>query len=468
MKKILVCLIVILTASEVSAAEYNNEIGNGRDSTNVVLLGPINTKSSSEIIFSEQSSRFGTYSGISIRHNSTNGDLVFERNELGSVPLFSLKTKLTALQLKTTPMLELGANTQAFASLGTAFVGALPTTTGSPTVAAFGHMAQKSSNQYAIAQSSTGELRINAPTTNTISFYSGGSNKHTTVNYLGEWVMEGRLNIKNDIKATSANFESLRIGGTAINASSLLVNEQASLDNLRDARIASGVYSTYIGVGAGGLSGNGMHNAALGHNALSKGGSTSYNTALGSHALSLLVSGQFNTAVGLGALQSLVTGSQNTVMGQGAMVSATSTTGSTALGWSALYSLQSGYNNIAIGLEAADSMRSGDNNIFIGKDVQGSAYTGNPYALYSANNELNIGNLLKGSLKAGSKALTVNGNLTVTDKLTIAGGLPAAGAVLIRLGLLLKTLIQLMVLVLLMILVFSMELICGSVPILLL
>jgi|GEM_PF-6155870 len=432
MRKIIGCLIVILSASAVNAADYNNEIGNGRDNANLVLLGPTATRSSSEIIFSEGLGSFGNYTGISIRHNSSNGDLVFERNNSRgtfSTPLLSLKTKLTPVQARTTPTLDLGSNSQVFASLGTAYVGAIPTAVNAPTVAAFGNNFLRSSNQYAIAQSSTGELRINAPTTSTINFYSGGSNKHTSVNSIGDWTMNGRLYVNNTLSASRAEFGSVSLGGITLSPGNILIHEQASLDQLRDARVLTSTYSTYLGQGAG-PTGFGMHNTAVGHNALTKGGATNYNTAIGSHSLAALSSGQLNTAVGLGAMQNMSYGSRNTAVGQAALVSASSVYGVTALGVSSLYSLKTGENNIAIGEEAADSMSSGDNNIFIGRDVQGSAYTGNPYALYAANNELNIGNLLKGSLKAGSKALTVNGNLAVTGKLTVAGGSPLAGAVL--------------------------------------
>ncbi len=427
-KKIIGSLVLIATISSANAADYNSEIGNARDNANLVLLGPINTAASSKIIFSEGFGRFGVYSGISIRHNSANGDLVFERNN--STPLLLLKTKLTAAQLKTIPSLELGSNTSAYAVIGNSFIGS---TNDAVAPAAFGHKALKASNQYAIAQSSVGELRINAPSTKTISFYSNATNKHTEVTGAGDWTMIGKLNVRNTITATAGEFSSLKVAGTTLNPASFLVSEVASVDNLKDARIVANSYSTYVGVGAGAVGASGVHNTALGHSALGRSSSPSYNTALGSLTLSSLTSGQFNTAVGLGALQSLSTGSQNTVVGQGAMVSASNATGSTAYGWSALYSLQSGSNNIAIGLEAGDSMRSGDNNIFIGKDVQGAAYTGNPYNLYSATNELNIGNTITGKLDTKRVAIgryNPISTLDVNGSVTIRGGSPARGSIL--------------------------------------
>ncbi len=195
-------------------------------------------------------------------------------------------------------------------------------------------------------------------------------------------------------------------------------------------------YSIYAGGGSG-LHASGDQNTAYGYASLGGSSTGSYNTALGANTLTTLSSGVFNVAVGSGALLNLISGNENSSLGQGSLVHLTSGSNNSAYGWSSFYRLESGSNNIAMGWEAADSMNEGSGNIFIGYDVQGSSYSGDPYDFYTANDELNIGNIIYGRMSSTSSQQKIGINtsnpistLDVNGRITVRGGNPKAGYVL--------------------------------------
>ena len=146
------------------------------------------------------------------------------------------------------------------------------------------------------------------------------------------------------------------------------------------------------------------------------GGTGSFNTAAGSVALFSNTSGYSNTAVGYASLYFNTAGNENVAIGASAMNGSGSYSASrnVALGYSALNSIASGDSNVAIGWRAGESISSGYSNIIVGSRAGASATVlttgagniglGNELFFPSAtsNNQLNIGNLLFGTLPATS------------------------------------------------------------------
>ncbi|MDZ7744293.1 MAG: carbohydrate binding domain-containing protein [Candidatus Saccharibacteria bacterium] len=104
-------------------------------------------------------------------------------------------------------------------------------------------------------------------------------------------------------------------------------------------------------------------------------------------------SGANNTGIGASALGAVSTGTANTTLGSGALASVSVNSGNTAVGYNA-GNLVTGSNNILFGYQAGDNITTGSNNIIIGYDLDASAV--------GVNNELNIGNVLRGDLSTGS------------------------------------------------------------------
>jgi len=134
------------------------------------------------------------------------------------------------------------------------------------------------------------------------------------------------------------------------------------------------------------------YNVALGDYALAAGVTTRFNTAIGSGALRSATTGDSNVALGSASLQSLTRGNHNIAIGPGAMSEADGVTENIAIGPSSLIGIKSGTHNIVIG-HSAGGFVTGTNNILIG-----SGTTPHKVTNFDANDQLNIGNLILGTM----------------------------------------------------------------------
>ncbi len=197
-------------------------------------------------------------------------------------------------------------------------------------------------------------------------------------------------------------------------------------------------YNTAIGYNALNANTTGSYNFALGSWALLNNTSGVRNTALGTSAL-YTNNGSYNSAFGMNALYSNTTGSNNTVFGYSAIRYASAVNNVTAIGYQAVsggttFSNQggtyvgygSGYSagtnsdyNTFLGYQAGYPNTTGFDNILIGaqKNTIGAGYlsTGGDnigigfntlFPSATANNQLNIGNFLYGTLPATTTAST--------------------------------------------------------------
>jgi hypothetical protein len=87
--------------------------------------------------------------------------------------------------------------------------------------------------------------------------------------------------------------------------------------------------------------------------------------------------------------------------------------GNVGIGWAALYKLISGAQNVAIGYGAGKALTTGKLNIIIGVEPEVSA---------TGNYQLNIGDLLKGSVNPNDRYLDLNGGLRLPNIPTSAQG----------------------------------------------
>lgn len=133
----------------------------------------------------------------------------------------------------------------------------------------------------------------------------------------------------------------------------------------------------------------GNHNVALGADALAQNTAGENNTAVGTRSMTANKSGKENTAVGFGALQKCTSGSWNTAVGD-----------------VALYSLTTGQKNVAIGMGAGKSLTTGKRCIAIGAEADLEA---------AVDDQINIGNLIKGSLKNGASYMNLVGGLRLPN-----------------------------------------------------
>ncbi len=247
---------------------------------------------------------------------------------------------------------------------------------------------------------------------------------------------------------TSANATStlIRIGGSAFLSASTTGS------------------NTGLGLNALSLVTGGFLNTAVGSNALQKNTSGSSNVALGNIALQNNTTGANNVAVGPSALQTNTTGSKNTAVGDSALVNLDGavdnvaigyqsslnttvstqsvaigsgaskgggagfdTTGYVAIGYQAGFNVINGSDyNTLIGYQAGKGITSGGSNIIVGSNLnannnlttgRGNIGLGNNVLFPSAtaNNQLNLGNLVFGTLPATSSAfqLPTSGSLGV-------------------------------------------------------
>lgn len=171
-------------------------------------------------------------------------------------------------------------------------------------------------------------------------------------------------------------------------------------------RYANSSTNTLVGLSAaGGTNLSGQFNSLFGSLSFHNITSGASNEGLGYQSGYSNTSGSNNVAIGVQALYYNQTGSNNVAIGSiaGNGTSGQSFANNTLVGFGTGYSLRtSANNNTLIGYGAGDQITSGTGNIVIGYQIDAMSATGN--------NQLNIGNLIKGYLGVGA---TINGNATL-------------------------------------------------------
>lgn len=184
---------------------------------------------------------------------------------------------------------------------------------------------------------------------------------------------------------------------------------------------------------------SGSNNIAIGNTAMSNCGNAECNVAIGDAALRRCA-GAYNVGIGKSSLYNNESGTNNTAIGLNTLYRSTGNS-NTAIGTGAAQNIVSGNNNVAIGANAGKCTVASNNlsdnvfigagsgsgvsdgasyNIMIGKNAGSTSTTGTNNILIgylattdnaSDSYKLNIGGLLRGSLKNADKHLLVDGGL---------------------------------------------------------
>ena len=165
-------------------------------------------------------------------------------------------------------------------------------------------------------------------------------------------------------------------------------NKNVAIGDVAGHGNTTGAYNAFVGAEAG--------------NANTTGGC---NVAIGGKALPVNTTGSNNVAIGYTAMYKGANGASNVAIGMSALKGVSGTTGvknNVAIGHEALKNAKTVTNTVAIGQGVGASLSTGDFNIIIGRNCD--LADGTTYGL-------NIGDLLKGSIKSGNAYLEVNGGL---------------------------------------------------------
>lgn len=225
-----------------------------------------------------------------------------------------------------------------------------------------------------------------------LQFVNAGSRNIGIGAYAGRKIQTGQRNVAIGTHSfrenTTGNFN------IAIGADSQLNGKSG------DGNISIGVSSLYyidggnenIAIGHGAIAGNntenkGNYNIALGYFSLPSGSNTSNNVAIGYNAGYGINSGNNNVMIGTSAGRN---GSSQVVIGAN----------------SGLYLQAASSENVILGYYTGNTLKANKNCILIGSRVDGEA---------TGDYQLNIGNLIKGSMKSADKYVNIDGSLYIGD-----------------------------------------------------
>jgi hypothetical protein len=202
----------------------------------------------------------------------------------------------------------------------------------------------------------------------------------------------------------------------AIGYNALLSNEvgqrNVALGTFTMTQMKNGNWNIAIGSDSMNEATGGNKNTAVGFNTLVH-NSGDNNVAVGADVLSQNTSGIGNVGIGQGALSKNTTGINNVCIGYNSGTASTTAKQNVGLGWATLYKLTTGSNNIAIGNGAGKTLTTGKSNIIIGAE---------PTVEATGNYQLNIGDLIKGSLNPNDLYILLAGGLRLPNIPTSAQG----------------------------------------------
>ncbi len=268
-------------------------------------------------------------------------------------------------------------------------------------------------------------LSVVGTTTSTGGFNVDGN--RSLLSYLGSTTISV-LGTNNFFAGLGANGSTTKATGT----DNVFVGSQAGF-------AVTGSNNVYIGSGAGigsttGAANGGSLNTVVGNLSFRYNSTGSFNSSFGASALAFNTTGSYNNAFGNQSLLANTTGSRNNAFGVNALSANTRGSGNSAFGEESLKSNTTGTNNTAMGVKSGFSVTTGYSNLLLGDNNQafpntitiGGGNIGLGSNIYfpsdTANNQLNLGNLLFGTLPATSTAF----NLPTSGALGVGTSSPFA------------------------------------------
>ena len=209
---------------------------------------------------------------------------------------------------------------------------------------------------------------------------------------------------KDCLKNNTAGSRNLALGYNAL-MNNEVGQRNVALGTFAMTQMKNGNWNIAIGSDSMNTATGGDKNVAVGFNTLVH-NSANDNVAVGADTLSQNTTGSGNVGVGRGVLAKNTTGFNNVCMGYNAGTAMTTAGGNVGIGWAALYKNTTGAQNVAIGYGAGKAITTGKLNIIIGVEPEVTA---------TGNYQLNVGNLLKGSVNPNDLYLLLNGGLRLPN-----------------------------------------------------
>lgn len=205
---------------------------------------------------------------------------------------------------------------------------------------------------------------------------------------------------KDCLKNNTAGSRNIAIGYNALRDNEV-GQRNIAIGTFTMTQMKAGNWNIAIGADSMNVSTGGNKNTAVGFNTLTHNESDN-NVAFGADVLAQNTTGGNNTAIGARAMTANTSGADSVAIGSGALQKNTSGSWNTAVGNTALYNLTTGQKNVAIGTGAGKSLTTGKRCIAIGQFADLNA---------TEDDQLNIGNVIKGSLDTTSPYVSIDGGL---------------------------------------------------------
>ncbi len=243
------------------------------------------------------------------------------------------------------------------------------------------------------------EMRVTNDPRNPSYFFGSESGERNLYNGVGENIGVGVAALKNN----TTGFWNIAFCGDALRENTV-GSRNIALGHVALANNTTGHRNIALGTFALTHNTNGYHNLAIGADCLDHNTSGYKNVAIGFAAMYTGTTGYQNTTIGTHALNRVTNGFQNTAIGTNALYNQTWHQQNVGVGYQAGFGCKGSYN-VCLGAMAGFNEFTGNRNILIGYNVNASSA--------SAANELNIGNLIKGSMGSGNKYAEIDGGLQI-------------------------------------------------------
>lgn len=209
---------------------------------------------------------------------------------------------------------------------------------------------------------------------------------------------------KDALKNNTAGSRNIAVGFNALRDNEV-GQRNVAIGAFTMTQMKAGNWNIAIGADSMNEASNTNQNVAVGFNTLTINRGDN-NTAIGANVLSKNTTGANNVSIGTDTMVNNTTGVNNVAIGNNALRKSSTGIYNTAVGSTALYNVTTGQKNVGIGFSAGKSLTTGKRCIAIGDGADLAA---------NVNDQLNIGNLIKGSLDTSNPYMNLIGGLRLPN-----------------------------------------------------